>query len=263
MAARVSTVLKVLKYIHFQICCCPLLTTEHQPNEQIRHSEQMRLRTRKLCVRLVIGLAVLGLYVYINVQNFGYYTDRIWKPVKTCQSSEQEINQLLELTYKVHKILDDMKIRHWLMYGSIWGARRIGKPLPWDNDVDIGFDGEGRFADMTLSEFFAPFEAAGLKVKSKWTQSGTFVISQEGLWLSVDLFALYNYGGTMRRRGLEPWIFALNYRIYHSFPAWLVEPELPQVKFGFFNISIPKGGIEILKHLYPYNWWKEVRPSGC
>ena len=88
-------------------------------------------------------------------------------------------------------------------------------------------------------------------------------IHKEGLWLSVDLFAFYNHGGTMTRTGIESWAFALNYRIYHSFPAWLVEPELPQVKFGFFNISIPKGGIEILKHLYPFNWWKEVRPRGC
>lgn len=223
----------------------------------------MRLRKWRLLIRLVIGLSLVGMYVYINLQSFAYYTNRMWAPVVSCQNSKLEMDQLLEITYKVHKILDDMKIRHWLMYGSIWGARRIGKPLPWDNDVDIGFDGEGRFADMTLSEFLAPFTAAGLKVNNKWMQSGTIVIHKEDLWLSVDLFAFYNHGGTMRRRGLEAWFFALNYRTYHSFPAWLVEPELPQVKFGFFNISIPKGGNEILKHLYPYNWWKEVRPGGC
>ena len=59
------------------------------------------------------------------------------------------------------------------MYGSIWGAHRIGKPLPWDNDVDIGFDGEGIFADMTLDEFLAPFVAAGFKASNKWIQKGT------------------------------------------------------------------------------------------
>ena len=223
----------------------------------------MRLRKRRLLIRLVIGLGLVGMYVYINLQSFAYYTDRMWAPVVSCQNSKSEMDQLLEITYKVHKILDDMKIRHWLMYGSIWGVHRIGKPLPWDNDVDIGFDGEGRFADMTLREFLIPFTAAGLKVSNKWIQSGTIVIHKEGLWLSVDLFAFYNHRGTMTRRGIETWLFALNYRIYHSFPAWLVEPELPQVKFGFFNICIPKGGIEILKHLYPYNWWKEVRPRGC
>ena len=232
------------------------------PNETSSDA-QMRIRRRRLIIRIVILLALVGLYFYINLQNFGYYTNRFWKPVVRCRSSEEEINQLLDLTYQIHKILDGMSIRHWLMYGSIWGALRIGRPLPWDNDVDIGFEGEGVFADMTMSEFVAPFKAAGLTVTNKWLQSGTIVISKEGLWLSLDLFAFYDDRGTMRRRGLESWVFALNYRTYHSFPKWVVEPELPKTKFGFFNISIPKGGIEILKHLYPYNWWKEVRPEGC
>ena len=223
----------------------------------------MSPRKRRLLIRLLIGLGLVGTYVYLNLQNVAYYTTRMQGSVVPCQNSESEVDQLLEITYKVHKILDNMKIRHWLMYGSIWGAHRIGRPLPWDNDVDIGFDGEGRFADMTLSEFLAPFMAAGLKVSNKWIQRGTIVIHKEGLWLSVDLFAFYNHRGTMTRTGIESWVFALNHKIYHSFPARLVEPELPQMKFGFFNISIPKGGIEILKHLYPYNWWKEVRPRGC
>ena len=234
-----------------------------KPNEKNRQGEVMRPRKQRLLIRLLIGLGLVGTYVYCNLQNGAYYANRMWGSVISCQNSELEMDQLLEITYKVHKILDNMKIKHWLMYGSIWGAHRIGKPLPWDNDVDIGFDGEGRFADMTLSEFLAPFMAAGLKVSSKWMLKGAIVIHKEGLRLSVDLFAFYNHGGTMRRRGIEAWLFPLNYRIYHSFPAWLVEPELPQVKFGFFNISIPKGGIEILKHLYPFNWWKEVRPRGC
>ena len=131
----------------------------------------MRRRKRSLLIRLVIGLGLVGTYVYLNLQNFGYYNR--WGSVVSCQNSELEINQLLEVTYKVYKILDDMKIRHQLMYGSIWGAHRIGKPLPWDNDVDIGFDGEGIFADMTLDEFLAPFVAAGFKASNKWIQKGT------------------------------------------------------------------------------------------
>lgn len=247
--------LKVKILPNFQICNCLSLATD-KPDE-------MRSRKRRLLIRLIIGLGLMGIYVHASLQSYAHYTDRFWAPVVVCQNSDLEMEQLLNLAYKVHKILEDMKIRHWLMYGSIWGALRIGKPLPWDNDVDLGFDGEGRFAEMTLPEFLAPFKAAGFKVVNKWTQSGTIVIHKEGLRLSLDLFAFYNHGGTMRRTGLESWFFPINYRTYHSFPAKLVEPELPQVKFGFFNISVPKGGIEIMKHLYPYNWWKEVRPGGC
>ena len=53
----------------------------------------------------------------------------------------------------------------------------------------------------------------------------------------------------------------INYRLYHSFPARLVQQPLPKAKFGSFNISVPKGGLEIMKHLYPFNWWKVVKPA--
>ena len=125
-----------------------------KPDEKNRQGELMRPRKRILLIRVVIGLGLVGTYVYLNLQNGAYYANRMWGSVISCQNSELEMDQLL---------LDDLKIRHWLMYGSIWGAHRIGKPLPWDNDVDIGFDGEGRFTDMTLSGFLAPFMAAGLR----------------------------------------------------------------------------------------------------
>ena len=56
------------------------------------------------------SLGLVGTYVYLNLQNFAYYNR--WGSVVSCQNSELEINQLLEVTYKVYKILDDMKIRH-------------------------------------------------------------------------------------------------------------------------------------------------------
>lgn len=224
---------------------------------------KMQLRKQKPIAYLMVIFILVGSYFYINLQSYAYYTNRFWNPVVSCKGSDEEIDRLLKLAYQIHTVLDSMEIRHWLMYGSIWGALRIGKPLPWDNDVDIGFEEQGKFARMTWSEFLAPFEAEGLNIKTKWTQSGTIVISKPDLWQSVDLFALYNQRGTMKRRGVESGIFALNYMTYHQFPAWLVESDLPQAKFGFFNISVPKGGIEIMKHLYPFNWWKDVRPKGC
>ena len=207
----------VLSNFQVPVRCFPSQASD-KPNEENRQVELMRPRKRRLLIRFVIGLGLVGTYVYFNLQNGAYYTNRMQGSVVPCQNSESEVNQLLEITYKVHKILDDMKIHHWLMYGSIWGVHRIGKPLPWDNDVDIGFDGEGRFADMTLSEFLTPFMAAGLKVSNKWMLKGAIVIHKEGLRLTLDLFAFYHYGSTMTRRGIETWYFALNYRIY-SFPA--------------------------------------------
>lgn len=99
----------VLSIFQMPLCSCPSSATD-TPNEKNRQGELMRRRKRSLLIRLVIGLGLVGTYVYLNLQNFAYYNR--WGSVVSCQNSELEINQLLEVTYKVYKILDDMKIRH-------------------------------------------------------------------------------------------------------------------------------------------------------
>lgn len=226
----------------------------------------MRFRGRRILKRfLVVGIIIgsIAIYVFLNVQSYAYYTDKPWHPVTRCRNTEQEMDQLLNLTFQVHQVLDSLEISHWLMYGSIWGARRVQAPLPWDNDVDIGFNGNGNFAKYTIEQFIAPFKAKGLSVNNKWFQSGTLTVSKGDWPLTVDMFAFYNNKGWMQRRGLESWIAWLNYRKHHTFPAWVVESPLPKSRFGFFDICIPRGGIEIMKHLYRDNWWKEVKPKIC
>ena len=151
------------------------------------------------------------------------------------------------------------------MYGSVFGAIRAKGPLAWDNDVDIGFNGSGTFTSMTLEEFIKPFKAKGLKVYHKrWITSNVMKVYRDGLpHIKVDLFALYNYRGWMKRAGLETWIFALNYILHDTFPARLVEKPLPQVPFGNYTMPVPREGIEIQQYLYPDDWWKEVKPVTC
>ena len=169
---------------------------------------------------------------------------------------------LIELAHKTHLVLDSMGVDHWLMYGSLWGPLRgIPGPLPWDHDVDIGIDGNGNFKKIPLEKFKAKFEAAGLGLIDKFQESR--YLSVKGYGESVGLFLYYNYRGTMMRSGYESWLFYIHYRFRHSFPAKLLQHPLPKVKFGSFNISVPRGGIEIMKHLYPTNWWKVVKPKSC
>ncbi|CAH3167644.1 unnamed protein product [Porites evermanni] len=164
---------------------------------------------------------------------------------------------MLELAHKTHLVLDSMGVDHWLMYGSLWGPLRgIPGPLPWDDDVDIGMDGNGDFKKIPLKEFKAKFEAAGLVLIDKLQESG--YLSVKGYGESIGLFLYYNYRGTMMRSGYESWLFYIHYRFRHSFPAKLLQHPLPKVKFGSFNISVPRGGMEIMKHLYPTDWWKTL-----
>jgi len=219
---------------------------------------------RKAALAFVLFVAIV-VFLEINVITPGRYTgNKPWGPSPKCNNSEQEIDSLVQLTYKVHAILDHMGIDCWLMYGSIWGPLRgIEGPLPWDDDVDLAINGDGPFSQMTFEEFKATFTVLGLSVESRLWQSSLVVISEDDRWPTLDLFVFYNYNGIMRRPGIESWLMPINYRLYHTFPSSLVEQPLPKVKFGFFNISVPREGIEIMKHLYPYNWWKVVKPKSC
>ena len=223
------------------------------------------IRNNYKAARAFVFFIVIIIFLKINLTTPGRYAgNKPWSPSPKCKNSQQEIDRLVQLTYKVHAILENMGIDCWLMYGSIWGPLRgLEGPLPWDDDVDLAINGDGQFSQMTFEEFKALFTVLGLSVESRLWQSSLIVISEKGRWPSLDLFVFYDYNGMMKRPGIESWLMPINYRLYHTFPSSLVKQRLPKVKFGFFNISIPRNGIEVMKHLYPHNWWKVVKPKGC
>ena len=220
-------------------------------------------RLSKKTVTIVTLLVAVVIYIGASLVDVdGYTGNKFWRPVTPCFKSKQHTAGLIELAHKTHLVLDSMGVDHWLMYGSLWGPLRgIPGPLPWDHDVDIGIDGNGNFKKIPLEKFKAKFEAAGLGLVDKLQESR--YLSVKGYGESAGLFLYYNYRGTMMRSGYESWIFFIHYRFRHSFPAKLLQHPLPKVKFGSFNISVPRGGIEIMKHLYPTNWWKVVKPKSC
>ena len=220
-------------------------------------------RLSKKTVTIVTLLVAVVIYIGASLVDVdGYTGNKFWRPVTPCFKSKQHTAGLIQLAHKTHLVLDSMGVDHWLMYGSLWGPLRgIPGPLPWDHDVDIGIDGNGNFKKIPLKNFKAKFEAAGLGLIDKLQESR--YLSVKGYGESAGLFLYYNYRGTMMRSGYESWLFYIHYRFRHSFPAKLVQHPLPKVKFGSFNISVPRGGIEIMKHLYPTNWWKVVKPKSC
>ena len=220
-------------------------------------------RPSKKTVTMVTLLVAVLIYIGANLVDVdGYTGNKFWRPVTPCFKSKQHTAGLIQLAHKTHLVLDSMGVDHWLMYGSLWGPLRgIPGPLPWDHDVDIGIDGNGNFKKIPLKNFKAKFEAAGLGLIDKLQESR--YLSVKGYGESAGLFLYYNYRGTMMRSGYESWLFYIHYRFRHSFPAKLVQHPLPKVKFGSFNISVPRGGIEIMKHLYPTNWWRVVKPKSC
>ena len=186
-----------------------------------------------------------------------------WFPSAACSQTAEYRANLIQLAYKTHSILDNLGIEHWLMYGSLWGPLRgFEGSLPWDYDVDYGVNASnGIFGKMNLEEFKDKFTAAGMTVIDKVQSKSSLALEANGT--AVDLLLYYDHKDYMKRFGFETWLFYIHYRLYHSFPTRLVQKPLPKVKFGFFNISVPREGIEIMKYLYRNNWRKVVKPMGC
>lgn len=215
-------------------------------------------RTAKYC-SLASIVSVFTFYVLYTGQS---HADYVRDPKVKCSHSKREMEQLLNLSHEVHTILNSLKIDHWLMYGSIFGAMRVKGPLPWDYDVDIGIRGE-QYIMLEKSEFFRPFEQVGMIVEDHVNRNGLIQMKRHGWNLGVDLFTFYDYGGNMKRPGWAPRLLFINYALHHTFPSRLVKSPMPITKFGCFNISVPREGKEILKYLYRFDWWKEVKPLNC
>ena len=176
-----------------------------------------------------------------------------------CVSKEVQ-DDMLKLTYDVHLILKDLNITHFLIYGSLWGALRINKPLPWDDDVDIGMIADGQYPNLSEEQFLKKFREKGVKITNNMRQKSSFKFERgKG---DVDLMIYYDYGEWMKRRGWEAWLLTVHYNLHHTFPKNLVEHKpLPSLKFGWFMMPVPQKGMEIMKHMYRYDWWVNYKPD--
>ena len=236
------------------------------------HSRQISPNTcacRKI-LSIIILLSIITvatiMYYLVTTQNVARYTGlHPVNPTMKCRNlTKLQMDQLLNLSNKVHQILDELRVEHWLMYGSLLGALRGHAPLAWDDDTDIGLDGDGRLKTLSKSVFIEKLKSVGAKdVGDFWWRDGLISIQDEDSEFSVDLMIFNRSGKWMKRPGWAKWLFYFQYNKFHTFPAKLIEKPLPKIQFGFFNISAPRGGKEILKYIYPTDWWKIVKPPGC
>ena len=77
-----------------------------------------------------------------------------------------------------------------------------------------------------------------------------------------DLYIYKNHSGTMKRVGVESYVFFVNYLIYYQFPAKSIEKPLENVEFCGLQMNAPRGGLEFQKYFY-YDWDIEIKPKGC
>ncbi|XP_031572135.1 fukutin-related protein-like [Actinia tenebrosa] len=221
---------------------------------------------RKRKIIYTVLLAGFCYYMYRNLQ----LSSLVGSPGKTpvrCHKTKEEIAQLVNISHAVHDILEELGIKHWLMFGSLWGiVRKIHNPLPWDKDVDIGLSGDDdNFSKLTREQFLSAFTSKGFILKERLDRNAIIGVFNSDLcpngW--VDLFVFYDYSGKMKRTGWETWLVPINYNLFSSFPSSAIQGSLPKARFGDFEIYVPRDIMLVLRNVYPYNWWKVDRPTNC
>ena len=118
-----------------------------------------------LFILLNIITVTTTMYYLVNMQNLGRYTGRNpFNTVMKCRNfTKLQMDQLLSLSYKVHQVLEELRVEHWLMYGSLLGALRGHAPLAWDDDTDIGLDGDGRLKTLSKTVLIEKLKSVGAR----------------------------------------------------------------------------------------------------
>ena len=211
----------------------------------------------------------LGIVSFISMCIVIYTTININPDVIKCDDSHkipcyrtpEHLRRLVQYAEDVTRLMNKLNMTSFLIYGSLWGVYRFHGPLPWDHDIDLGVIGDENFYNKK-DKLVEELVQLGFSVRDDWSTASYKVLraNQTG---HLGIFIFINYFGTMKRPGLEPWLFSLHYTIYHSFPAWMVNTPLPKANFSGYTAWVPRGGREILKHLYPFSWRDVYLPVTC
>lgn len=162
---------------------------------------------------------------------------------------------LLELTTFASELLTRHGIDHWLDYGSLLGAVRDGRLIPWDADVDFGMRARDAEAVTRLADAVA---AAGHRLDTSLEGVIRFVYSEVNdahvdvfLWEERDEMLLpledlsYAWPGMASRL---------------AFPLRFVEP-LGQATLHGRSFPAPQPAPALLRdHRYGPDWEKPARP---
>ena len=92
-------------------------------------------------------------------------------------------NKGIKMLVKITSILTEYRIKYWIEYGTLLGAERNGRLIPWDNEIDIGvfytdFIQEDRnfYKSLTQNNFSFESEPDRIKIRKKGWDLGYFVI---------------------------------------------------------------------------------------
>ncbi|KAL8584369.1 hypothetical protein ACOMHN_031989 [Nucella lapillus] len=182
-----------------------------------------------------------------------------------CSLRASVLADLASLALDTHAVLDSLHVPHAACYGTLWGALRQGRVLAWDSNVDL-CTMEDYLASVTNWELKEAFIKRGIGLDYDWKTGLYHLRSHRGVEGYVHVFMRTMEGGqeVAVPGGWGRWMWrGLGYRQELSFPSMLLDAPFREEPFHGQTIPVPHDGIELLKFLYPRDWWLVVKPPGC
>ncbi|KAE8747393.1 hypothetical protein FOCC_FOCC005860 [Frankliniella occidentalis] len=220
----------------------------------------MRFRLSR-AVYVVIFFVTFLILWYLVSQNNPQFT-------KTCELPLTFQNNLLNLSYRVHKVLDIMTLTHCLCYGALWGQVRRSSTLPWETNAEFCVNNKeiSAFDENFIDRVFRKHNLTLVYDSAEGLYSVTDDAFQKGAQIQLIVFEEDLKLDVMRRVGWKRRMLPPNCEDSKSlecFPIRLLRKPLPMKPFGWKELPVPWESLEILKYHYPENWWKEVLPLNC
>ncbi len=200
-------------------------------------------------------LTIMIVYFQHTVKDPHWY----YKKHVECRKSADTLDDLVVLAENVHMLLDRNHIKHFMCFGTLWGAIRKQTSLPWDTDLDFCVMNED-IAAVEEPYLYSQFrwENLGIQFSSRF---GSYTIRYGQATADLILYELSPDGIWLQKVGWENRIFSNIDN--HKIPVKLVENGLTSMKFHGLNLPAPYKPMEVQKYLYPDDWWMEVKPPGC
>lgn len=184
---------------------------------------------------------------------------------KACNMSEEMTRNLHYQAKSVSNVLQTLKLSYFLCYGSLWGALYIQNILPWDTSVDYCITNE-EVSKLDQAHMMNLFSQNNLKLEYN-NQDGLYDVTNKTSKFGHVHLIVFEYDSrteNMRRVGWKNRVIPPDMcETIHCFPPKLIEPPLPQITFGNLEVPVPHEEIEMLKYLYPNDWWKELKARDC
>lgn len=187
----------------------------------------------------------LGFYNYV-----GSYIDKKCYPIR--KTPEPVINNLYDIMYNFDKICIENNVEYFACAGTILGAVRHNKIIPWDDDLDVIVNITER--DKLTNIVFTELIKRGFKIERGNITNNFRVLKDNTTYPFMDVFFYKDYGKYIVPNSIY---YGLIYPKEEYLKKNMIYP-LKRYKLGDIEIQGPNNAIKYLQQIYSKKVMSEV-----